>query len=217
LENDHTRERRRLLDAILPHVVFDGWTHQALKAGTADLGWEPWEQQRCFPGGPGEAIEFFSSVMDRRMLDRLAELELDSMRVRDKVASAVRFRLEELEPHKEAVRRGLGFFALPMNAAAGTACLYRTVDAIWHGIGDRSTDYNFYTKRLLLAGVVSTTTVFWLDDKSDGHEATWAFLERRIDEVLKVGGRMGKTLSRIMDLPDRLFAVGARRASGARR
>ena len=217
MESDHDSDRRRLLDAILPHVVFDGWTSHALKAGVADLGWEPWEQKRYFPGGPAEAIEFFSSVTDLKMLERLAALDLDSMRVRDKVASAVRLRLEELEPHKEAVRRGLSFFALPMNTGAGTACLYRSVDAIWHGIGDRSTDYNFYTKRLLLAGVLSTTTVFWLDDKSDDHEATWNFLDRRIDEVLKVGGRMGKALGRFMNLPDRLFAAGARRTSGARR
>ena len=80
------------------------------------------------------------------------------------------------------------------------------MDAIWHGIGDRSTDYNFYSKRLLLAGVLSSTLVFWLDDQSEGHEATWAFLERRIDEVMKIGGRVGKVVGHVLGFPDRLFA-----------
>ena len=79
--------------------------------------------------------------------------------------------------------------------------------------GDRATDYNYYTKRLLLAGVLSSTTLFWLNDRSEGHEATWAFLERRIDEVLKVGGRLGKTMKGLLDLPDRLMA---RRATSSR-
>lgn len=214
---DHEAERRRLIETALPHVVFDGWTHQSLRAAAAELGWEPWEQQRYFPRGPADAIAFFSAEADRQMLERLADLDLQSMRVRDKVASAVRLRLEVLEPHKESVRRGVSFFALPTNAALGLTCLYRTVDAVWLGVGDRSTDYNFYTKRLLLAGVLSSTVVFWLDDKSDDHEASWAFLERRIDEVMKVGGRMGKTVGRFMDLPDRLFTMGRRRPFGAKR
>ena len=138
------------------------------------------------------------------MLDGLAERDLAAMKVRARIAAAVRLRLELLEPHREAVRRGLAFFALPPNAAVGLKCLYRTVDAIWYAAGDRATDYNFYTKRLLLAGVYSSTLLFWLDDASEGREATWAFLERRIAEVLKVGGRLGKAVSGVLDLPDRL-------------
>src|SRR3546814_10685041 len=71
--------------------------------------------------------------------------------------------------------------ALPQNAATGLACLYRTVDAIWYAAGDRATDYNFYTKRALLAGVYSSTLLFWLNDKSENFAATWAFLDRRIE------------------------------------
>ncbi len=80
----------------------------------------------------------------------------------------------------------------------------RTVDALWYAAGDRSTDYNYYTKRLLLAGVYSSTLLVWLNDKSEDHGATWAFLERRIDNVLVIGGRLGKGVKGLLDLPDRL-------------
>jgi ubiquinone biosynthesis protein COQ9 len=115
------------------------------------------------------------------------------------------------------VRSGLSYFALPLNAAAGLTCLYRTVDAIWYAAGDKATDYNFYTKRALLAGVYSSTLLFWLNDKSEDSSATWAFLERRIGEVLQVAGRLGKGVGAAMSLPDRFMAALTARREAARR
>jgi ubiquinone biosynthesis protein COQ9 len=125
----------------------------------------------------------------------------------------VRARLEQLAPHREAVRRALSYLALPQNAALGAKCLYRTVDAIWYAAGDTATDYNFYTKRLLLAGVYSSTVLFWLNDKSEGYAETWAFLDRRIAEVVKLGGALGRTVGGLLDLPDRILRGRARAGS----
>lgn len=204
MDIDKTRER--LLLATLPHVPFDGWSETALRAGAADAGLTPADALNAFPSGPAEAAVLFSDWADRQMLARLEKADLGAMKVRDKVAAGVRLRLEALAPHKEAVRRGLSLFALPGHAAAGLACVHRTVDAIWYLAGDRATDYNYYTKRLLLAGVLTSTTLFWLNDRSEDQAETWAFLERRIDEVLKLGARLGKAMKGLMDLPDRLMA-----------
>ncbi len=204
---DIDKIRETLLLATLPHVPFDGWSDAALRAGAEDAGRSPAEALNAFPAGPAEALALFSDWADRQMLARLEKTDLAAMKVREKVAAGVRLRLEVLEPHKEAVRRGLAFLSLPPNAGQGLKGLYRTVDAIWTMAGDRATDYNYYTKRLLLAGVLSSTTLFWLNDRSEGHEATWAFLERRIDEVLKIGGRLGKAMKGLLDLPDRLMAA----------
>ena len=106
---------------------------------------------------------------------------------------------------EQAVRRALSYLALPRNAALGAKCLYRTVDAIWYAAGDTSTDYNFYTKRLLLAGVYASTLLFWLNDTSEGRAETWAFLDRRIAEVTRLGGTLGRGIGALLDLPDRLF------------
>ena len=211
---DKTREK--LLLATLPHVPFDGWSEAALRAGAEDAGLTAAEALNAIPGGPAEAVSLFSGWADGRMLARLEKKDLASMKVRDKVAAGVRLRLEALEPHREAVRRSLAFLAMPQHAGLGLSCLHRTVNAIWYMAGDRATDYNYYTKRLLLAGVLSSTTLFWLNDRSKDHAATWAFLDRRIDEVLKVGGRLGKTVKSLLDLPDRVMARRATR-DGARR
>jgi ubiquinone biosynthesis protein COQ9 len=200
-------EERRLLllEAVLAQVPFDGWSRRALLAAAESLGLSEAEALNLFPGGPSELIAFHSEEADRRMLRGLAELGLEEMKVRERIATAVRLRLEQNQGEREAIRKGLTFLALPQHAALATKLLYRTVDAMWLAAGDRSTDYNFYTKRLLLSGVYSSTLLVWLDDQSEGFEKTWAFLDRRIDNVLKVGGSIGKGMKRLLDLPDRLF------------
>lgn len=197
--------RRRLLETTLNHVPFDGWSMTALQRAAGDLGLDAATAVNAFPGGPAELIVFHSAEADRRMLEELQPMDLPAMRVRDRIAAVVRLRLEQNAAHREAIRRALAFLALPQNGPLALKCLYRTVDAMWYAAGDTSTDYNFYTKRLLLSGVYSSTLLFWLNDESEGSAETWAFLARRIDEVLKVGGSLGKGVKALLDVPDRLF------------
>jgi ubiquinone biosynthesis protein COQ9 len=206
---DETRDQLRA--AALLHVPFDGWTGRALRAGADDLGLEPALAANAFPGGPAELLESFSAEIDRRMLAALEARDLTAMRHRQRIATALRARLELLAPHREAVRRGLSFLAAPRNAALGARCLYRSVDAIWHAAGDTSTDYNFYTKRLLLAGVYSATLLFWLNDESEDFAETWAFLDRRLAEAIKLGGGLGRALGGLLDLPDRILRARPRK------
>lgn len=184
--------RDAILLGMLPDVAFDGWTRTAMLRGAEMAAFEKEEALAAFPNGIPQVIEHFSGWADREMLDRLAEAELESMKVRDRITLAVRTRLEILAPHKEAVRRSVAMLALPQAAGLGPRILYRTVDAMWHAAGDTATDYNFYTKRALLAGVQTSTTLYWLDDRSEGNERTWAFLDRRIADVMRIGRGIGQ-------------------------
>lgn len=180
--------RDALIGAALAHVPFDGWSMTALRAGARDLELEAETVLQEFPGGVADAIRYFSRQADRHMLDEMANADLEGLRIHERVALAVETRLAFLEPHREAVHRGLTWLALPQNAMLGARLLYRTVDDIWYAVGDRSADFSFYTKRGLLAGVVGSTTLFWLDDRSaDGAETT-AFLHRRLADVMKIHG-----------------------------
>jgi ubiquinone biosynthesis protein COQ9 len=115
-------------------------------------------------------------------------------------------------PHREAIRRAVATLALPIHAALAARLLYRTVDAVWHAVGDRSTDYNFYTKRMLLAGVYSSTVLFWINDKSADCAETWAFLDRRIADVMQIPKAMAR-LNKIKDrLPDPMRILRRRAA-----
>jgi ubiquinone biosynthesis protein COQ9 len=190
--------RDRILEAALWHVPFDGWTRRALDAGAADLGLGPSDVLRAFPEGVAQAVEYLSDLSDRRMALDVASRNVGNLPVHEIVALAVRSRLDWAGRHREAIRRVTAYFALPGHQVLATKCAYRTVDAIWRLAGDRSTDFNFYTKRALLVGVYGATVLYWLADESDGFEDTWLFLDRRIADVIgaiRARRRVTKTLA----------------------
>jgi ubiquinone biosynthesis protein COQ9 len=197
-------DRERLVEAILPHVPFDGWSEIAFKAGADDVGIELPRALNAFPGGMAEVLAFNHQQADARMVAALVRDEASNLKIRDRIARAVQMRLVLVDGQREAIRAGLSFLLLPENAPLGPKLLYGTVDAIWHAIGDRSTDFSFYTKRALLAAVYSTTLLYWLNDKSEGHAASWAFLERRIADVMKIPQATGQIRAIVERLPNPL-------------
>jgi ubiquinone biosynthesis protein COQ9 len=198
---DRDAVREAIIDAALPHVPFDGWTQTTLQQGAADAGHDKVMALRVFPAGPVEAVEFWSHLADRRMLAALEQRDLSTMKVRERIATAIRVRLEQTAGHREAVRRALSLLAMPLNAGKGPALLWRTVDAIWYAAGDTATDFNYYTKRGLLAGVYSATVLCWLEDRSEGFATTWSFLDRRIGEVMRVPQALSGLRKRLENLP----------------
>jgi len=174
-----------VLDAALPHVPFDGFTDKVLADAATEAGLDKISLVRLFPEGPLSLVEAFSESIDAEMEKRLARLKLAQMKIRDRIGTAVTARLALLKPHKEAARRAAAFLTLPPHAPMGAKLLYRTVDTIWRAIGDTSTDFNFYTKRAILAAVYSATLMRWFTDDSEGEAATQEFLAHRIDNVMQ--------------------------------
>ncbi len=201
--NGDTGDRRHdeLLIATLAHVPFDGWTKAALKRGAADAGIDEEVALRAFPDADADLVACYSAYADRMMLEELAGRDLSAMGMTERIATAVRIRLEQAAPHREAVRRSLATLALPQNTALGARCLYRTVDAIWRKAGDTSTDWNFYSKRGLLAGVYGATVLYWLADGSEDFADTWSFLDRRLRDTAEFGKAAGKIMDRLKDFP----------------
>jgi ubiquinone biosynthesis protein COQ9 len=192
--------REQLIDALVRHVPFDGWGDAALAAAAREIGVDPALASNAFPAGGPEMVVFHSRLADRRMVEAFERADKTGLKLREKVALAVRLRLQANTPHREAIRRALAVLTMPIHAGLAARSLYRTVDAIWYALGDRSTDYNFYTKRGLLAGVYSATLLYWLNDRSPDCSETWRFLDRRIGEVMmipRITGRLGKLADRL--------------------
>ncbi|MEO0765256.1 MAG: COQ9 family protein [Pseudomonadota bacterium] len=173
-----------LLDAALMHVPFDGWSETTFKAAATDAGVELALARAVCPRGAIDLALAYHARGDAEMVARLKSDDLPQ-RFSEKVAAGVRFRLEAVTD-KEAVRRGTTLFALPMHAADGAKAIWGTADKIWEALGDTSDDVNWYTKRATLAGVYSATVLYWLGDDSTDNQATWAFLDRRIEDVMRI-------------------------------
>ena len=206
--------REKLLAEILPHVAFDGWTDRALADAASRMDVDEAEVRVAFPRGIADAITFFSHKADDEAEALILAADLKSMKVRERVAFAVRKRIEVIAAHREAARRGAALFALPQHALDGASCVYRTCDMIWRAIGDTSTDFNFYTKRGLLSGVLTSTMLYWFGDSSEDSAETWKFLDRRIADVMQIEKVKSAVLKVASTLPNPLTILGALRYPG---
>jgi len=174
-----------ILAHALPLVPFEGWNQPVLSKATQAAGYQKTDSIRVFPGGAIQAVDFFMRALDDALENELQHYSLDTMKIRERITTCVRVKLTVMEPYREAVRKAIALHALPLHCHHGLKSLYHTVDTIWHATGDTSTDFNFYSKRLILAGVYSATMLYWLNDQSAGYANTHAFLDRRIENVMQ--------------------------------
>ena len=181
-ETPEADPKDRLLDAALPHVAFDGWSEVTLAAAIRDSGLSPALARALFPR-PADLALAWHRRGDRAMTQALAVRDLTALRFRDRITLAVRLRLEGAD--REVVRRGAALFALPQHAPEGARAIWQTADAIWRALGDIARDLSWYTKRASLSAVYAATLLYWLGDTSEGQSATWTFLDRRIEDVMR--------------------------------
>ncbi len=181
--SDPLHLRDVLLEAAMVHVAFDGWTEATFAAAARDAGIGIEAARDACPRGAVDLAVAFHRRGDAQMVGRLQAVDLAVMRIREKVTFAVRVRIEAASD-REAVRRGTTLFALPQHATEGARLIWDTADAIWTALGDPSDDINWYTKRVTLSGVCGATVLYWLGDTSEGDQATWDFLARRIEDVM---------------------------------
>jgi len=197
-----------VLAHALAHAAFDGFSEALLAKSGKEASLDKPSLARLFPDGVSSLVETYSDAMDAQMEGALAASL--PPKVRDRIRAAVPARLDAIRPHKEAARRAAAFLTLPPNAALGVKLLTRTVDRMWRAAGDRSTDFNFYTKRAILTGVYSATLIRWFNDDSEGEAATRAFLDARIENVMQFEKFKAQVKERAKDWPNLATIFGGR-------
>jgi ubiquinone biosynthesis protein COQ9 len=178
--------RRRLALAVGENAVFDGWTRAAVDSAAQQLGVDPVQARLAMPKSQAGMIDVYIQEVDRALQAWFTPKRLAGMKIREKIRSLVWHRLEIMGPAREAVRRALAILAMPQNLPLALHISWRTADHMWRIAGDTSTDFNHYTKRMTLGAVYGSTLLVWLDDQSEGGSETAAFLDRRIDNVMKI-------------------------------
>ena len=171
--------------AVGEDAVFDGWTGKAVDSVASRLGVDPAQARLAFPKGQAAMIDRYIQEVDRALEASFAPADLAAMKIRERIRALVWRRLEIMRPAREAVRRALAILAMPQNLSLALRISWRSTDLMWRLAGDTSTDFNHYTKRMTLGAVYGSTLVAWLDDETEGWAETAAFLDRRIDDVMK--------------------------------
>ena len=178
--------RRRLALAVAENAVFDGWTQAAVDSAAAQLGVDPVQARLAMPKSQAGMIDVYIQEVDRALEAYFTPERLKAMKIREKIRSLVWRRLEIMGPAREAVRRALAILAMPQHLPLALRISWRTADRMWRIAGDTSTDFNHYTKRMTLGAVYGSTLLVWLDDETEGWRDTAGFLDRRIDDVMKI-------------------------------
>jgi len=178
--------RRKLALAVGENAVFDGWTRAAVDSAAEQLGLDAVQARLAMPKTQAGMIDVYIQEVDRGLEAWFTPERLAGMKIREKIRGLVWRRLEIMAPAREAVRRALAILAMPQNLPLALRISWRTADRMWRIAGDTSTDFNHYTKRMTLGAVYASTLLVWLDDESEGWSETAAFLDRRIDDVMKI-------------------------------
>jgi ubiquinone biosynthesis protein COQ9 len=195
--------RDALADPLAAEAVFDGWSETALAAAAGALGVPADRARLAFPGGATQMIDAWFASIDRAMTTALPPERLQAMRIRERITALVWARIEIAAPNREALRRALAILARPANAATGARLAWRAADTMWRLAGDQATGFAHYSKRMTLAGVYGATVLTFLDDESEDRSDTRAFLDRRIDDVM----RFEKLKAQLKPDPDLHFNV----------
>ena len=178
-------ELRAALAPLIPaNAVFDGWSDKALEAAASELDVPADRARLCFPGGAVEMIDAWFDAIDRAMARAFPLERIEKMKIRERIRGLVLYRIEVINPHKEALRRAIAILAHPQNAMTAAKLAWRAADRMWRIAGDRATDFNHYTKRGILSALYMSTLLVYLDDEDEELVATRGFLERRIDDVM---------------------------------
>jgi ubiquinone biosynthesis protein COQ9 len=177
--------RAALAPVVAANAAFDGWNDRALDMAADSLGVDRDVAHLAFTDGPVAMIDAWFASIDAAMRARFAPEALAAMKIRARITALVEARLDLLAPNREALRRAAAILAMPQNARRAARLGWRAADAMWRAAGDTATDYNHYTKRMTLGAVYASTIAVFLDDASEGHADTRAFLARRVENIMQ--------------------------------
>ena len=192
--------QNEIIGYMLSNVSSQGWTYEALEQAVIQAGFQEIDALRAFDGDVNKALFHFIHMIDRQMNEKLEQLDMTSMRVRDRIATAILVRLELMKPYRMALPKIIRYQATPSRGTQALKTLAGTVSDMWYAAGDQVTDFNYYSKRFLLAGVYTSTLLFWLKDDSADFTETRSFLYRRIDNVMKISLVKEKVKSTLQNL-----------------
>ncbi|HXA37788.1 MAG TPA: COQ9 family protein [Phenylobacterium sp.] len=172
---------QQVLDAALKIVAHEGWTSRLATLAGKACGLSAGETELLLPHGAADLAALLSRRHDAAALAALAAVDPSALKIRERIARGVEARVAAAAADEAAVRRLTGFLALPSNLSLGARLAWESADALWRWAGDTATDENHYSKRALLAGILTGAIAIRL---TSGPAAALAFTDRRIANVM---------------------------------
>lgn len=186
---EHHIKKISFVQSLLELLPFNEWNNKLLEEAEGKCGFAKGYSLIIFPEGLSEIVEFFESYLDNILLESLSKIE-EPVKIREKISLAVKVRIKSVPPIIHS--KNAAYFAL--NPMQGTEVVFRSCDAIWRYTGDKSLDFNYYTKRGLLLSVYVSSILFYIQDESESYIETDKFIETSVENIVKTFSQMKKLL-----------------------
>ena len=183
----------KILLQLLKNVPFDGWTWDALYNSAIDLNIfkndltekDKSNLRNHYDNEIVNAIKKFNDYLDNEMIKKFKKAKLVNQKIPVKIKNLIMFRLNTSYEYKDAIRSSISIMSFPRNSKLALKMLYKTCDEMWRASNDKSTDFSFYTKRLVLSGVYTSTLFYWLNENDS--KKVENFLDRRLYDIHRFG------------------------------
>jgi len=210
--------RTKILSSSLQFVPAYGWTREAVEAGTETLGYPTVTAGVVKDAGIQLIHHHVASANAALAVSMKTEAAAEAepgkpVRVGPFIRRNVEKRLRMNAPYLSRWSDAIVIQSHPQNAPHSLHLSLELMDSIWHHAGCKSTDMNWYTKRLSLLAIYKSSELAMINDKSDDFKETWDFVDRRLadhksltdlivspEDVAKVLGAVGSTFQAFLGL-----------------
>ena len=180
-------KRVKILSSAKKHIPFDGWNEKIFSTVANDLKIPIGEIHALFSNNYIDLLKLYLDDSENRMLKDSKKINFSNMKISKKIYEIIVFRIKKNLNNKQLIRKTFIALSHPKNSLLGMSSLYKTIDNIWFVAGDDSSDFNYYTKRLILAGIYTSVLLFWLNDDSKDLKKTENFLKKQLKKTLFIG------------------------------
>lgn len=184
-KNNLKQLRFDILNLAKKHVIYNGWNDQITELIANEKKYKISKIIGLFPEGYKSILELYLYNADNEMVKKCNNINLIRMRTPERIKKIILLRLKINEKEKKLIKKTLFALMLPQHSKIATSSLYNTINQIWYLAGDNSTDFNFYTKRIILASVYCRTVFYWLGSNKNLYK-TEKYLDKQLKKVIKI-------------------------------
>lgn len=181
--------KAEITNKFIESLLFEGWSQKTLEKAIEAAGVDKNQMAILYPGGIAEFTQEFIDECNKQALQIAAEPSFIKLKTQEKVRELIfariktyHFKLQNLE----ALKKFMAFNVKPFQVGDSLKNIYDFSSDVWYAIGDKSTDFSFYTKRLSLSLIYSKSMLYSLNDKSENLQSTQKFIQNSIDGLMKI-------------------------------
>ncbi len=194
--NSNNKIKSIILQKLKKIVSDEGWSEKVLKQ-LLQNGVEKSDLVTYFQYDYKELLKYSLEELNNSLEKEINKINIINYSLNKRIKKILMLRFNILNNDKEFYKKTFYHLLIPSNNKIMKSSLYKSVDTMWYLAGDNSTDFNFYTKRLILA-VIYVNALFVLFNKNFDE------VESNIDRNLKKISKIPKIKDRISFIKDNI-------------